>query len=272
MLTVMLTTRLRQPESLTKGSCWTDMPNATAVIRRYEIPGRQFFATYDPLLNGARLKARVRTQCRTEMPTAVDLRRRNLAGAPEAEWPLSRYAAYHNIAGYLRRHHQQGRLKVLTTRAGRALLAGFEALDVTGVTLDELRQTRHYDETFDVVVADGVLQHSFVPHFILLEMHRILRPGGIGVVVTEAYNPVRGAAGVWADYWRIAPDGLLALSMPFRAVRNCGAWGNARVVQLRAKRGRESIWERAEHWGDFVNLLRRNEPENPFVAWMVVEK
>lgn len=273
ILTLLLTVHLRRTEPTLPGSRWTDFPNSTAVIQRYEIPGRRFFATYDPLLNGARLASRVRTQCNTVMPTSVDLERRNLAGAPEAQWTLSRYIAYYNIAKYMRQHKwRSGRsqLKVLTTHEGRALLSGLEKLVVTYISLDELRRAN--DNTFDVVIADGMLQHSFVPHFILLDMHRVLRDGGLGIVVSEAYNPVRGAAGVWADYWRIAPDGLLALSMPFPIVRNCGSWGNAKVIEIRAKRGRDSFMERAEHWGDFENLLRRNEIENPFVVWMVLEK
>ena len=59
-------------------------------------------------------------------------------------------------------------------------------------------------DTFDVIICGQTLEHTANPVGLLLELRRILKPGGRMCIIApsagyEHHNP---------DYWRIMPDGM----------------------------------------------------------------
>jgi ubiquinone/menaquinone biosynthesis C-methylase UbiE len=50
------------------------------------------------------------------------------------------------------------------------------------------------DRTFDVVYSNGVIHHTPNTHQVVAEMHRVLKPGGIAIVMVYAENSLH--------YWR----------------------------------------------------------------------
>lgn len=241
-----------------------------------------FSRAYDPVVNRARIKARImKTKCKTHMPALRDLVRRNQTGAAEYAWrsSLSRYVMYHNINRFLVRRWSSRRpgarnLSVLDAGGSRFLKPFRSFLDVTRTDFPatDMHRTQFADASFDVVATDQMLEHVLLPHLVLLEMRRLLRPGGIAIVTSVAYNPLHELPGVWHDYWRFMPDGLLALSMPFKLVKLCGSWGNAQFIATRADGGVGSKKETEIFAKEFDKLASTTEKRNPVTVWIVLEK
>lgn len=72
------------------------------------------------------------------------------------------------------------------------------------------------DESFDIVLCTQVLEHVSRPSDVVMEIHRVLRPGGAAFVSVPAVFPIHGAP---ADNWRFMPGGLRLLLNPFHDVR-----------------------------------------------------
>jgi SAM-dependent methyltransferase len=64
------------------------------------------------------------------------------------------------------------------------------------------------DETFDVVLCTQVLEHVRRPHQALLEMARVLRPGGVLLMSTHGVYPFHPDPN---DYWRWTQQGFEAM-------------------------------------------------------------
>lgn len=71
------------------------------------------------------------------------------------------------------------------------------------------------DESVGTVISCDTLEHVEFPHRALLEIHRILKPGGMVFLSTVLDFRIHDSP---ADYWRFTPDGMRSLLKPFSFV------------------------------------------------------
>lgn len=237
--------------------------------------GRALFQAYDPIVNKELLNQRVTHPCKVYLPSKEEMDihpKRN-------EWSLSRFTHNNNIDKFLterwqNRTKESPRLRLLDA-SGSAFLTPFHDLlerTTTNYPDTDMHRTKYEDNSFDVVSADQVLEHTYLPHLVMLEIHRILKPGGIAILTTVAFNPLHEST-AFHDLWRFMVDGMLALSMPFEGgIKLCGGWGTARVISTRSTHGMGSGEETRVFTEEFSEQLSKNEVNNPFVVWLIVEK
>lgn len=242
-------------------------PTAPGIVRGY-------FDSYVRGPNKRQVKSRSNSICRTQIPSSDDISRRRFFNVPESEWQLSRFVMYHNLARVLLlrwENHAGGYLSVLDFSDSHFLESFNYGLNITRTLFPkvDVHRTPFQAESFDVVFADQVIEHVAFPHLALLEIRRILKHTGIAVITTVAYNPIHPAP---SDFWRFTVNGLLALSTPFSQVVHCGSWGNADAISARAKLKMGSSAETKLYERKFSELAKRNELNNPFATWIVLQK
>ncbi len=71
------------------------------------------------------------------------------------------------------------------------------------------------DDSFDVIVCTEVLEHTLRPWDAVIELRRMLRPGGVLGVTTPFNFRIHGPA---PDCWRFTDDGLRSLLSDFESV------------------------------------------------------
>lgn len=135
----------------------------------------------------------------------------------------------------------------------------------------DIHRTDFPSESFDIVAADQVFEHIIFPHLAMLEIHRLLVPGGIAIITSCAYNPHHEAGG-FHDNWRFMVDGMKMLSMPFAGgIKICGSWGTVRAISIRAEKGMSG-----GDWSTFRKIrdeeIQKNDNGNPFQTWVVAQK
>ncbi|HQB39962.1 MAG TPA: class I SAM-dependent methyltransferase, partial [Deltaproteobacteria bacterium] len=84
------------------------------------------------------------------------------------------------------------------------------------------------DNSFDVVYSHQVLEHVPRPWLAGAEMVRALKPGGIGIHTSCAFNPRHGQPD-FNDYYRFLPDGLEQLFDGVTVLEK-GEWGNRQAI------------------------------------------
>lgn len=109
----------------------------------------------------------------------------------------------------------------------------------------------------DVVMTNQVFEHIPFPWATIMEIVRVLKPGGLAFVVTPSRGHVHGA---W-DCWRYYPDSMRALA----------AWSRMDLVEKytdtppkRANSNRidyAAIDTENRYWGDAVGVFRK--PQRP---------
>lgn len=85
--------------------------------------------------------------------------------------------------------------------------------------------------SFDMVVAESVLEHVASPFLAVLQMHRVLRPGGQMLLMMPSTYPYHFGP---FDFWRVTPDSLKVLSAPFRRIAMCGCHRSSALAALLA--------------------------------------
>lgn len=136
----------------------------------------------------------------------------------------------------------------------------------------DIHNTEFPSNTFDVVAADMVIEHLLHPQAAMIEIHRILKPGGLAIVTTVSYNPLHEEKH-YHDMWRFLPDGLKILSAPFQGgIKICGSWGSKEFIRARSMYGVLSRNERQHFTQNRVEMLTTNDFRNPVMVWMIVEK
>lgn len=88
---------------------------------------------------------------------------------------------------------------------------------------------RYPDSTFDLVFSHQVLEHIPRPWLAAQEMIRVLKPGGIGIHTTCAFNPRHGPPH-FRDYYRFHPEGLVEIFGGME-VEECAEWGNREAIR-----------------------------------------
>ena len=92
--------------------------------------------------------------------------------------------------------------------------SGFDIMAGANVDLvgDAHRLSRHYAaERFDAVMAFSVLEHLLMPWKFVIELNRVLKPGGIGLFTTHQCWPLHDRP--W-DFWRFSDTAWTALLNP----------------------------------------------------------
>jgi SAM-dependent methyltransferase len=84
------------------------------------------------------------------------------------------------------------------------------------------------DESFDLAYSHQVLEHVPKPWLAGRELVRVLKPGGLGLHTSCAYNPLHGPP-AFGDYYRFMPDGLAQL-FEGADVLVKGGWGNRAAI------------------------------------------
>jgi len=133
---------------------------------------------------------------------------------------------------------------------------------------DAQRLTAFADGQFDLVYSHQVLEHIPKPWLAGAEMVRVLKPGGVGIHTTCAYNPRHGLP-AFNDYYRFLPDGLAELFDGVEVLVKAG-WGNrqALLYNLAIDDGHGGLGGRRFH----PRLAEQNDPNHPWVTWIIFRK
>jgi SAM-dependent methyltransferase len=133
---------------------------------------------------------------------------------------------------------------------------------------DAQRLTAFGDGQFDLVYSHQVLEHIPKPWLAGKELVRVLKPGGIGLHTTCAYNPRHGLP-AFNDYYRFLPDGLAELFDGVEVLVKAG-WGNrqALLYNLAIDDGHGGLGGRRFH----PRLAEQNDPNHPWVTWIIFRK
>jgi glycosyltransferase involved in cell wall biosynthesis len=84
------------------------------------------------------------------------------------------------------------------------------------------------DSSFDIVFSHQVLEHIPKPWLAGKEIVRVLKPGGIGIHTSCAFNPRHGQP-AFNDYYRFLPDGLAELFDGVKIILK-DEWGNRNAI------------------------------------------
>ena len=133
---------------------------------------------------------------------------------------------------------------------------------------DAQRLSAFADGQFDLVYSHQVLEHIPKPWLAGAELVRVLKPGGIGIHTTCAYNPRHGLP-AFNDYYRFLPDGLAELFDGVEVLVKAG-WGNrqALLYNLSIDDGHGGLGGRRFH----PRLAEENDPNHPWVTWIIFRK
>jgi len=134
----------------------------------------------------------------------------------------------------------------------------------------DIHNMPYEDNRFDMAVADMVIEHIKNPFLGLMEMHRVLKPGGIAVVTSACFYPKHYSF----DHWRFLPSGLRLLCDDFSKIHLCGSWGSKRVVNFIVDVG-PSTWTNKRNNKPSpkdLEMVDDVDPNWPVVVWIIAEK
>ncbi len=140
----------------------------------------------------------------------------------------------------------------------RATYPEFDAQDLSKIA----------DNQYDMVYSNQILEHIPKPWVAAAEMVRVLRPGGLGLHTTCAFNPRHGLP-EFNDYYRFLPDGLAELFEGVKVLVKDG-WGNrqALLYNLAIDDGHGALGGRR-----FCERLgQKNDEQYPWHVWIIFEK
>ena len=246
------------------------IPSGAAIVSKELHPQvLEVFAKYDPVINKELADERSRHVCDVTNPTQESIE------LYKFDWTLTRYVMNYNIYLFLRDYipSRGGVLDALDFGGTKVLSEFPQQLNVTKTSYPgvDIHRTGFASESFDIVAADQVFEHIVFPHLAMVEIHRLLKPGGVAIITSCAYNPLHE---VWPfhDHWRFMVDGMKVLSMPFEGgIKVCGGWGTVRAVTIRAEKGMSG-----GDWRTFRDIrdeeIQKNDRGNPFTTWLVAQK
>jgi SAM-dependent methyltransferase len=124
------------------------------------------------------------------------------------------------------------------------------------------------DNQFDLVYSHQVLEHLPKPWIAAKEMVRVLKPGGMGLHTSCAFNPRHGLP-AFNDYYRFLPDGMAQLFDGVNILLKQG-WGNrqALIYNLAVDDGHGDLGGRRFHKA----VGTRNEELYPWGVWVIFLK
>ena len=137
----------------------------------------------------------------------------------------------------------------------REAWCSYTTLDYPAFDLCSPSEESPHWRTYDVVIAEQVLEHVEDPMLALGTLRKLGRPGGTVIVSTPFLIRVHPQPG---DYWRFTPQGLRTI------LRQAGfedivvdSWGNRRCLRANLRR-----WAPYRPWHSL-----RNEVNYPLVVW-----
>ena len=107
--------------------------------------------------------------------------------------------------------------------------------------------------TFDIVISGQALEHIEFFWLAMLEIQRILKPGGICCLIAPSSGPEHRYP---VDCWRFYPDGFRALAK----------YANLQVLEVYVQWDSEFYPDRDAVWNDCVLIAKKPEPEP--VGWL----
>lgn len=251
--------------------------NTSSTASRYKNSSRSGEFVFHPV-NNKRLAKRLAHKCHIQLPTVEEL-----SEYPFVNWPTSRFIAYYNIFKFLEKYingystavkDELRKLDVLDFGGSRFLKPFNKSFNVTltkhpGV---DIHQTSFPDEVFDIVSADQVMEHVTYPPIAMLELRRILKPGGMAILTSVSFNPLHESQ-TFNDIWRFMNKGFLVLSTPFDGgIKVCGTWGTKHFTITRADHGIGTRNERKVLKDKKADFVTSNDLSIPSIVWMVLEK
>lgn len=134
--------------------------------------------------------------------------------------------------------------------------------------MDCQRLTKIPDNAYDIVYSHQVIEHVPKPWLAGKELVRVLKPGGLGLHTTCAYNPRHGPP-AFNDYYRFLPDGLVELFDGVEVLVKAG-WGNrdAILYNLAINDGHGVLGGRRFH----STIGQMNDENHPWVTWTIFRK
>lgn len=126
----------------------------------------------------------------------------------------------------------------------------------------------YQDSMFDMVYSHQVLEHVPKPWLAGKEIVRVLKPGGLGIHTTCAFNPRHGPP-AFNDYYRFLPDGLEQIFDGIETLTK-DEWGNrdALIYNLAIDDGFGNLGGR--RFNQVVGS--KNDGLYPWVTWIIFRK
>ncbi|MCB0282625.1 MAG: class I SAM-dependent methyltransferase [Calditrichae bacterium] len=126
----------------------------------------------------------------------------------------------------------------------------------------------YQDNMFDMVYSHQVLEHVPKPWLAGKEIVRVLKPGGLGIHTTCAFNPRHGPP-AFNDYYRFLPDGLEQIFDGIETLTK-DEWGNrdALIYNLAIDDGFGNLGGR--RFNQVVGS--KNDGLYPWVTWIIFRK
>ncbi len=139
-----------------------------------------------------------------------------------------------------------------------AIQPDFDAQNLVGIP----------DNYYDIVYSNQILEHIPKPWLAAKEMVRVLKPKGIGIHTSCAYN-VRHGPPHFNDYYRFLPDGLAELFEGVHVFVKAG-WGNkeAWIYNLTVDDGYGILGGRLLH----PKVGQKNDIDYPWHVWIIFMK
>lgn len=138
----------------------------------------------------------------------------------------------------------------------------------------DCQSTPYSDNSWDIVVADQVLEHVERPWVAADEICRITAPGGLAIICTPFMHPLHPCP---LDCWRIAPDGYRVLFPESRwETLVLDMWGDGDVIfwEYASNQGLSGDWVSVKKAQDLMGAAYQagNDKKNPVVIWGIFRK
>ena len=158
------------------------------------------------------------------------------------------------------------------SRLAKEMPDGIEKLNTDvrgrrGLPAINAEETPYDDNQWDYIVSDQMLEHVRKPWKAVVEMHRIVKPGGIVVCTTCSYNPVHPSP---LDCYRFMPDGMKVLFEDFSSV-HVDTWGSRDAMMYLMKGGKAKDYPN-EPDERMKNAMESDDKKFPWMIWAVATK
>ena len=164
-----------------------------------------------------------------------------------------------NVTGVTRRQHYPD--------AGRYVGFDIHPGDGVDVVGDAHRLGDHFPpDTFDAVLAASVFEHLLFPWKVVLELNKVMRPGGVLLVTTHPLWPAHELP--W-DFWRFPAGAFTALFNAHTGfeIRRCHEGLPARAYSMSPDRSTRQNHRHLMHQGVSVMAVKTGPYRSDLLRW-----